>query len=400
MRMVCLLITMLFAGPVLAQSRNVEPQDLQLTVTVLEQDAQPYAREMIPILIRGVYRRHITLEKLEQPALEGFNWTQLGPDKWSEERLNGKTVKVMERRMALYPEDAGTLTIGPFTHHLTLTDEGDDWFAHDITSPPVTVEVAAPPDLPEGGWWFPAKRVEISDQWSNAPDRLKAGEGVLRIVRIKAIGVTPEMVPPMPELHSPSGMVFAHPEKRLIELSPEGPVTFVFWRWTIRPGNAYSTIVEPLHLEYFDTDARVMRDVTISAQRVAYDETALPPVPPPARPSVLPGWPVAFVALLIFGAGLGWMVSGRRPDATALRRRLKILDPLTRQMARAARAGEPAQVRRAAYALVGRDGAGPEDGRLLDGLDRAIFAPDANTPDLRGFVRSFLQSHARVKTKR
>ncbi|WP_417211201.1 hypothetical protein [Antarctobacter sp.] len=400
MRLIVLLLALLVPAVALAQSRDVDASDLTLTVTVLEQEATPYSREMIPILIRGVYRRHITRERLEQPSLEGFNWTQLGPDRWSEERLNGQTVKVMERRMALYAERPGQLTIGPFTHHLTLTDEGDDWFDHDITSAPVTVTVAPPPDLAGDGWWFPAKRIEISDQWSNAPDRLKAGEGVLRMIRIKAVGVTPEMVPPMPDLYSPSGMVFAHPEKRLIELSPEGPVTYAFWRWTIRPGNAYSTIVEPLHLSYFDTDARVLRDVTISAQRVAYDDSALPPVAPPARATTLPGWPVALVAGLVFVLGLVGGLSRHRLEPRAIVRRFPILDPDVRQLRRAARAGQASGVRRAARVLARRDGDAADENRLLADLDRALFAPNGPAPDLSAFARSFARSHARLKTKR
>ncbi|NIZ09425.1 BatD family protein [Pseudooceanicola sp. HF7] len=390
----------LLPGRPLAQSSEVAPDELGLTVTLLEPGQAPYPREMIPILIRGVYRRHVTREALEQPDLEGFNWTQLGHDKWSEERLNGQTVKVMERRMALYPERAGELTIGPFTHHLTLTDAGDDWFDHDITSAPVTVSVKAPPALPEGEWWFPAKRIEISDQWSNEPDRLQAGEGVLRVIRIKAVGVTPEMVPPMPELKSPSGMVFAHPEKRLIELTPEGPATYAFWRWTIRPGNAHSTIVEPLTFSYFDTDARVLREVTISAQRVAYDASALPPVPPPGHPVRLPGWPLWLVGALVLVLGLGLMLWGQRLDLARVRRRFGLLDPMARRLRRAARAGQAAQVRRAAIALMRRDGSTAGDRGLLQRLDRALFAPRGAAPDLRAFARSFRRSHGGVTTKR
>ncbi|EBA06949.1 BatD family protein [Sagittula stellata] len=373
-----------------AQTRAVDPDDLQLTVTVLEQADIPYAREMVMIVIRGVYKRHITLEKLEQPDLPGFNWTQLGPDTWREERIRGQKVKVLERRMALYPERAGTLTIGAFTHHLTLTDEGDDWFEHDITSAPVTIEVAPAPALPDGGWWFPARRVQVADNWSNAPDQLTAGEGVLRIVRVEAVGVTPEMVPPMPELTSPSAMIFPHPEKRLIQLSPEGPVTYVFWRWTIRPTNDRSTIVEPIGFSYFDTVSREMREVVISAQRVAYDEAALPPPPPPEDPARLPGWPMVLAALAAFGAGLAWMLKGQRADQSALLRRLPLLDPQVRALRRAARAGDAAATRRAARAILRRDGVATS--HLLDGFDRARFGRQTRAVDLRAFATAVLRA--------
>jgi hypothetical protein len=392
-RFLVLLLPYAWASCAAAQTSTVDPSDATLSVEVLEQAHTPFPSEMVTLLIRGEYRRHITREALEQPDLEGFNWTQLGPDRWTEERIDGKLVKVMQRRMALYPERAGTLTIGAFTHHLTLTDEGDDWFSHDIRSSPVTVQVAPGPELPDGAWWFPAKRIEISDTWSNPPDQLQPGEGVLRIIRIKAIGATPEMIPPMPELGSPSGMVFAHPEKRLIELSPEGPVSYAFWRWTIQPGNDRSAIVEPLRLSYFDTEARVLRDVTISAQRVAYDAATLP-APPLTRAAsaVLPGWPAALAGATALALGLAHALSGWRPSVDAVRRRLPMLDPLARKLRQSARAGHAAGTRRAAAALLRRDGAGSDRQRLLAGLDRALFARAAQKPDLPGFARAFLQA--------
>ena len=395
-----LFVLMLWPLGAHAQSRTVAPEDLTLTVEVLDGPATPYTREMVMIVIRGTYRRHITREQLEQPDLEGFNWTQLGPDVWREERIRGRPVKVMERRMALYAERPGTLTIGAFTHHLTLTDERDNWFAHDITSAPVTVEVAAPPVSESEGWWFPAKRLEISDQWSNAPDRLVPGEGVLRIVRVEALGVTPEMIPPMPDLTSPSGMVFAHPEKRLVELTPEGPVSYAFWRWTIQPTNGRSAIVEPLEFAFFDTENRVMRDVTISAQRVAYAEAGLPPPDAPVPTVRLPGWPVALLAGLAFVAGLGWAVQGRQADGAGLRRRLPWLDPQARQMLLAARRGDAPATRRAARGLL-RD-RGQAGRAVLNGFDAGRFRPGAAGPDLRAFARTVLQVLRRgeIQTKR
>lgn len=395
-----LFVLMLWPLGAHAQSRTVAPEDLTLTVEVLDGPATPYTREMVMIVIRGTYRRHITREQLEQPDLEGFNWTQLGPDVWREERIRGRPVKVMERRMALYAERPGILTIGAFTHHLTLTDERDNWFAHDITSAPVTVEVAAPPVSESEGWWFPAKRLEISDQWSNAPDRLVPGEGVLRIVRVEALGVTPEMIPPMPDLTSPSGMVFPHPEKRLVELTPEGPVSYAFWRWTIQPTNGRSAIVEPLEFAFFDTENRVMRDVTISAQRVAYAEAGLPPPDAPVPTVRLPGWPVALLAGLAFMAGLGWAVQGRQADGAGMRRRLPLLDPQARRMLLAARRGDAPATRRAARGLL-RD-RGQAGRAVLNGFDAGRFRPGAAGPDLRAFARTVLQVLRRgeIQTKR
>lgn len=376
----------------LCQTSEVFPGELVLSVDVEAMESEPMVGEQILVTIRGAYRRHITLEKLVQPRLEGFNWAQLGPDSWTEERIDGKTVKIFKRRMALYPDKPGTLRIAPFVHELTLTDEGDDWFPHAVRSDPLEVTVGPAPDSDE--WWFPVRRLEISDQWSNAPDQLKPGEGVLRIIRVEAHGVTPEMIPPMPELTSPSAMIFPHPEQRLAELTPDGPVTYAFWRWTIRPTNDISTIVEPITVKYFDTTHRVAREVTISPQRVAYGdvtpsmapqgETALPVMVEAAN---LPGIPALIAGLLTFAGTLFFGLRGVTFSGHG------IFDPVKWRLLLAAWRGDASLVRRLANSVMQSDAKARNTRRtMLAQLDHGLFAPVPTAPDLPKFVMRFLRA--------
>ncbi|MCR9087995.1 MAG: hypothetical protein NXH97_14755 [Rhodobacteraceae bacterium] len=394
MRWLGLILCLLWPLGASGQSRTVLPSELSLTATVEAMAHTPVTREMILITLRGIYRRHITLEKLVQPDLEGFSWTQLGLDSWHEERLDGERVKVFTRRIAVYPDRPGELTIAPFTHKLTLTDERDAWFEHEIQSEPLHITVAPAPETSD--WWFPVRRLRVSDRWSNAPDQLAPGEGVLRIVQVEALGVTPEMIPPMPELTSPSAMIFPHPEKRLVELTPEGPMTIAFWRWTIQPTNDTSTIVEPMSFDYFDTTTRQSREVTISAQRVAYG-TAVPETPSPqsserAAPYSLPGWPAALLAGGVFAFGVGGSLWGRRLTGRSGLERFSIFDPLRRALRRSARRQDLAGVRQAAAAILRRDGGLDQKRAMLRDLDRSVFDPHGVPADLRGFVRNFLNT--------
>lgn len=393
-RLWIILLALFLPGLAVAQSGKVRPSDLTLTVTVEQRDSVPYVREMVLITIRGAYRRHITRETLLQPDFDGFSWTQLGQDHWTDERVDGRQVKILRRRMAVFPDRAGELTIGPFLHNLTLTDEDDDWFDHQIRSRPVTITVAPVPPEAEGQWWFPASWVRVSDNWSNAPDQLSPGKGVLRVVRIEALGVTPEMIPPMPELTSPSAMIFPHPDKRLVGLSANGPITTAFWRWTIRPGNATSTIVEPLEFTFFDTLTREFRSVSISAQQVAYGDATPKAGAGPgmvtSAPVRLPGWPVAAAAGLVFLGGIGLGRSGWRLTGFSALHRFRLFDPLARQLRSTARAGVARKVRRSAHALALRDGLTPTRRRLLEGLDHSLFARGGSRVDLVAFARAFL----------
>ena len=379
------LLLALWPGLAAAQTDIVAPGELDLTVTVEPAPAPPFTGEMILVTIHGRYTRHIARESLEQPALEGFSWVQLGYDGWYETTERGRPVKNFRRRMALYADRPGTLTIGPFVHHLTLTDRQNKWFAHDIASQPVTVEVRPAP-LPADRW-LPLGRLEISDQWSNAPDQLQPGEGVLRVIRLEATGIAPEMLPPMPELRSPSADIFPHPEQRFVELSPEGPVAIAFWRWTVRPSGPVSAVLEPLTLDYYDTRAREPRRAVISAQRIAYEAGSLPPDPVPLSEGQRPGGLTLGVLLAAAAGGLAMAGPGRIAGAGGLARRWR----LRLALRRAARRGDLAGLRRTARALDAL--MATDDGRqaLLGALDRAIYAPGSAPVEPGAFRRAFLQ---------
>jgi len=377
-----------------AQTADVLPDELKLTIIRDDPEQIPFVGEMVMITIRGTYRRHITREHLVQPDLTGFNWSQLGPDSWREGRENGRQVKIFERRMALFPTEAGRLTIGSYSHNLTLTDDSDDWFGHQVHSAPLSLEVAPIPAEAADHWWLPVRHLRISDDWSNAPDQLDPGAGVLRVLRIEALGATPEMIPPMPKLSSPSAMIFAHPEKRLVERTPTGPVTYAYWRWTIRPTNGVSAILEPMEIPYYDTRNRQFMTARITPQRVAFsptDAAETQQTEAPATRAGLPGPPLLVLAFAVFGGSLLALLWGRRDFGVPWARQARLFDPLARGLRRGARRGDASQVRRAAVALMRRDGARQGQIQALSDLDRQLFSPGQTRPDLRKFTQSILR---------
>lgn len=388
-RWVALLVFIGLPFQVASQTRSVDPEDLTLTVTLEELPATPMRQEMVLLTIHGIYKRHITLEKLEQPDLRGFNWMQLGEDHWFESMIDGRPVKNMRRRMALFPSETGTLQIGQFQHHLTLLDEDNKWFEYTVQSPPVTLDVAPAADTP--GWWFPVRRLQVSDDWSNPPDQLTEGAGVLRIVRVSALGASPDMIPPMPELTSPSALIFAHPEKRLVDLTPYGPQAIAYWRWTITPTNGHAAIVEPISFSYFDTIERQMRTVDISPQRVAFGDVSGEAIASadtaPRQGNSHNFWIKSFVILGLCG---GLFMSSMRQDFTLL--------PLKNWVARrqllwafkrAEQQGDTAALRQSAHALDRLYPASAGRTKLLSRLDSIVFGRTASDTAIAEFCRDF-----------
>ena len=91
---------------------------------------------------------------------------------------------------------------------------------------------------------------------------------------------------------------------------------------------------------------------------------------------------------MAFGLVFAMLSSGRLFAGLA---RIPAFDPLRRELWRAARSGDAPALRRAAMALLRRDG-GAARAALIADLDTDIFAPEPAIPDMREFARCFLRA--------
>ncbi len=394
-RLALLLALLLWPALAKAQRAEVIPEDARLTITIENVHDEFLESEMILLTIHGVYRRHITRENLIQPSLNGFGWMQLGEDYWYESTENGLQVKNMRRRMALYPNRVGKVEIGRFRHILTFLDENQKWFEHEISSEPIVIDVGKP----EGseGWWLPVHRLELEDSWSNAPDQLQAGSGVLRVIRVEAHGASPDMLPPMPELKSPSAHIYPHPEKRMVELTPRGPVAIAFWRWTVRPTNDASAILEPINVDFYDTVARENKRVEITAQRIAYGTITGREASPELLNEVVAGQNagpktasrsslLGIIGLVLVSTLSVFLWSSKFLGFNTILRRLR-LDADSRKIRQAVTNQDVAGLRRSANSLAKRHGLNPADVSSLRELDSHLFAKSAERPNLSSVVK-------------
>lgn len=392
--MLLLLLTMLPA-------QALEPGDLTLTVTPeLSGNAQPFAREMVLLRLRGVYRTTILLEEMRQPALTNFSWTQLGRDNWSRTQLpDGQTALQFERVVAIFPQHTGTFTIEPFVHKLTISDDGERKVV-DVRSDPIAFPVepwkaeTGGPDAPEP-WWLPARDVTITDSWEPDPETITTGETTRRIVTLQAQGLLAEGLPPRPILRTRGILTFAGPVKRETIITPGGPVARATYQWDIKAGVREVIPLEAIRIPWFDTMTRTMREAEIPARQIggglAERESDLPP-PAPAS------WPmIAASALAAFGLGLALIGFGTGAG------RLRLDGASRRKLRRAVRAGDAEGFR---SVLTGAMQSQPELAAAwredsvaqagLASLDRSVFGRDeAALPDLSALERRFAKPQRR-----
>lgn len=373
--------------------------DARLELILDPRDTPPREKEMVLATLRGVYDVPITLHEVVIPRMPDFDWVQLTRDAWSTERIGGRQLQVMERRIAFFPRRSGELTIRPIDHELSVAEPTGGWTEHVVKSPPVTISVE--PRLgEEGTWWLPAKMVELSDKWNKGPGELRPGETAVRRVTLWVLGATVEMLPPQPEIREPWLITFVSPEERTTELTWGGPISTVTWEWTFQPITGEPGVIPPVELPFFDTLERSMEKVTLPATPIAvvgFGEN----ISQRWRNGFDGTWLVLLAGIAGCAVALGVALPGLRlATAHELKRtaRRVLPDPALWAMGHGARTGDTATFRKAAVVFVDRHAGvdAAERARLLEPLDRQLFGAGEEPPTAADLLAARAELRAAV----
>ncbi|MBD1547595.1 BatD family protein [Roseibium aggregatum] len=372
------------------------------TLRLVVPDVHPVVGEMVPVIVRGEYTRRIALETLTFPDSDAYDWMQLAKDQWRDERVDGRAVKVFERRIALFPRRAGQLTIGPLTHRLTVAAAGGGREVLDVQAEPLTIQVTP---FPAQGSPLAASFLEVEDDLSTQPGKLRDGETLVRRVTLRAGGTLPHLLPARPVIRQPWLISFTAPEVRKMKPTPYGPETTVVWEWHLRPKTGEPGVLPAIEIPWFDTSTRQMGEAEIPAIPFGYASFAgnragvdrLPPAQTTAAFGMLG-------AGLLTGLLFGFAGASRRRGTALLQilKRWSPIDPTRRELRTAARGQDLMALRSAAERYLARrralDLPEPEDATVE--LDKVLYAKpsDPASFDSDRFRRALL-SRKRAKAK-
>jgi hypothetical protein len=159
-----------------------------------------YAQSQVLFTLRlfvGVSTGRATLTAPETTGVEAIV-EKLGEDGQYQTTRGGRDFVVRERRYAIFPQQAGTLTIGPVTFEaMVIPDRGFSRvqrFRSDVLELTVQPAVAPPPEL-AGAAWLPAQRVTLTEQWSEPSDTLAVGVPSTRTIVVEGVGLLETQLP-------------------------------------------------------------------------------------------------------------------------------------------------------------------------------------------------------------
>lgn len=179
---------------------NAPPGEADVFVTSEVDQSETYVQAQILYRLK-VYRAVAT----RQPALRNGEITGVevlvetaGDERTYEAVLNGKAYNVVERVVAIYPQESGQISISPARFEARVLRDGRitgrkvfESDAHTITVLPIP---APPADYPDA-IWLPARDVVLGEEWSRDPTEISAGEPVTRHITISALGQLETQIP-------------------------------------------------------------------------------------------------------------------------------------------------------------------------------------------------------------
>jgi hypothetical protein len=337
----------------------------------MELEAQPstvYVQSQVVVTLRlfiGVSTGRATLTAPEVAGGEAIV-EKLGEDSIYSVDRGGRAFSVRERRYAIFPQQAGMLTVGPATFEaMVIPDRGFSRVSRFRSS---TLDLAVQPAVPPppsmaSAVWLPAQRVTLSEKWSDESTDLTVGIPRTRQVTIEADGLLETQLPEI-SLPQPQGIrQYADQPELSHDVTPEGFKSKRTVSMAVIAQTPGSVTLPKLEVPWWNVKTQAWEvaslpertfNVAPSAETAAATPTAVsaPPVAQAAAPRS-PLWPIVSALL-----ALGWLATALAWWRSAAVRRGPELDARA-----AARTGARAQ---------------QSERKLLRDVDAACAAGDAD----------------------
>ena len=185
---------------VVNEQTNAPPGEADVFVTSEVDLEETYVQSQILYRIR-IYRAVATRQPaLREPSITGVETLAelAGEERQYEAVLNGRAYNVIERVIALYPQESGEIQISPARFEARVLRDGRITGRKVFESQTHTVNILpipAPPAEFPNAVWLPARDVQLSEEWSRPPEEMDAGEPVTRHVTLSALGQIETQLP-------------------------------------------------------------------------------------------------------------------------------------------------------------------------------------------------------------
>jgi hypothetical protein len=279
-------------------------------------------------LLRSVPLRSATLSEPRVTGVEA-RLEKLGEDDSFETRRGGERYQVVERRYAVFPQGAGTLTLEPIVFQGQIVESSryslqDRLNVKRLRSEALSLPVQErPPAAPQP--WLPARALRLQEEWSEDRPQFAVGEPVTRTLTLMAAGIPAAQLPELPKASQPGLKIYADQPLVRDQIQADGILGVRQEKQALLPTAPGRYELPAVEILWWNLDTDRPETVRLPARTIevapapgtsgqAPPSTRAPAAspaprafspPPAAAPAVGPGpWP--WISL---GLGLGWLLT-------------------------------------------------------------------------------------------
>ena len=192
-----------FSNPLIvdiSEPSYAPPGEAEVFVTAEVDAQQTYVQAQVLLTVK-IYRSvAVRQPALRDPAVSGAEvlLELAGDDRSYEAVINGTPYGVIERVIAIYPQESGEIQLSPARFEARVLRDGRITGRKVYESEPLSVTVLptpAPPARFPKAAWLPARDLTLTEDWSQATGEIKAGEPLTRHVTISALGQLETQIP-------------------------------------------------------------------------------------------------------------------------------------------------------------------------------------------------------------
>ena len=256
---------------------------------------KPYLQSQVIYTLKLYHHPQLLQGKLEEPQLKDAVIEKLADDSKYDTQINGVDYTVITRKYAIFPQQAGQVTIPALNLTAEVMTQRRPVFngffnqqsteVKRVVSKAITLNVLPAPTEYKDNAWLPADAVELNQDWSDNQLQIKVGEPLTRTLHLTAKGTT---VGQLPELSSSTSIdsLKTYPDQPVLKedklddgltASREEKIAYI----PSKPGD-YS--LPAIEINWFNTQTRQMSKTTlpgVTIHAIANTETNVQPTQTP-----------------------------------------------------------------------------------------------------------------------
>lgn len=249
-------------------------RDLFITSEISAKDV--YVQQLITLTVKLHFAAELKRGSLSDPVLEGASIEQVGSDKESQNIINGKRFRIIERTYAITPEQSGQLTLQSslFSGEVTVRSNRRSNFLSFGQSKPVSVAgdniVLNIRPIPEDykGQWLPSELLTLHQEWQPDPSAFMVGEPITRTISLTAAGLAEAQLPKI-TMAMPNGLK-VYPDQAQLHSSASQArlVSQKVRNFAIVASRPGTFDLPAITIAWWNTVTNRYQETTIAAQRI------------------------------------------------------------------------------------------------------------------------------------